>query len=60
MVIKLSRDSERIQIDIKHTRAELLAAMRDPVKFEILLTLENLVKETAGDLYGILMKEVEE
>lgn len=60
MVIKLNRESEKIQIDIEHTRAELHAAMSDSVKFEILLTLENLIKETVGDLYGILTKEEKE
>lgn len=56
MIIKIIRKTEKIQIDIEHTQAELQAAMCDPVKFEILITLENLIKETVGDLYGILTR----
>lgn len=57
MTIEIKTEKDDVKITISHTQAELRLSFTNPVKSQILVAMDTLIKETVADLYSILMEE---
>lgn len=57
MIIKMEKENDRINAEVKFTNEELRSSFTDPIKLQLLILMEIMTQNTLSNLYAILMQE---